>query len=151
MPSHAERRHLPYTQEQLFELVADIESYPEFLPWCVASRIRERDGEVIHADLVIGFKMIRERFTSRVTLDRPNRIDVRYADGPFKYMENHWIFEPAPEGGTIIDFYVDFEFRSRMLQAVIGAFFHEAVRRMVAAFETRAKALYGPGGSAPKR
>lgn len=137
---------MPYAPAQLFDLVADIERYPEFLPWCVAARIRKREGEVIHADLVIGFKMIRERFTSRVVLDRPGRIDVSYAEGPFKYLRNYWKFEPASDGGTIIDFYVDFEFRSRMLQAVIGALFHEAVRRMVTAFEARAKALYGPGG-----
>ncbi|MBT6119119.1 MAG: type II toxin-antitoxin system RatA family toxin [Rhodospirillaceae bacterium] len=147
MPSHAERRNLPYTPAQLFDLVVDIDRYPEFLPWCVAARIRERKDDVIRADLVIGYKMIRERFTSRVVLDRPGRIDVTYAEGPFKYLNNHWIFEPGPDGGTAVDFYVDFEFRSRMLQAVIGAFFHEAVRRMVAAFEARAKVLYGQGSA----
>jgi len=143
MPSHAERRSLPYAPEQLFDLVADIERYPEFLPWCVAARIRRREGDVVFADLVIGFKMVRERFTSRVVLERPWRIDVTYAEGPFRHLKNHWIFEAGPEGGTVVDFYVDFEFRSRMLQTLIGPLFFEAVRRMVAAFESRAAALYG--------
>ncbi|HEY3918933.1 MAG TPA: type II toxin-antitoxin system RatA family toxin [Stellaceae bacterium] len=142
MPTHAEKKLLPYTREQLFDLVADIERYPEFLPWCVGARIRERNGDEILGDLLIGYKMIRERFTSRVVLRRPGRIDVSYSEGPFKYLTNHWLFEPQP-GGCVIDFYVDFEFRSKMLQKLIGVFFNEAVRRMVAAFETRAHHLYG--------
>ena len=148
MPIHAEQRVLPYRPEQLFDLVADIERYPEFLPWCVAARIRRREGNTIHADLVIGFKMVRERFTSRVVLDRPNlRIDVSYAEGPFRYLNNHWIFEPMPDGACRIDFYVDFEFHSALLRRLIGMLFNEAVRRMVSAFETRARRLYGePGG-----
>ena len=143
MPTHAEKRVLPYTPRQLFDLVADIEKYPEFLPWCIAARIRERDGNRLVADMVIGFKMFRERFTSQVTLDRDRgRIDVAYAEGPFKYLTNHWVFEEHPRG-CVIDFYVDFEFHSRLLQKLIEALFHEAVRRMVRAFETRAGALYG--------
>ena len=145
MPTHAEQRVLPYTPEQLFELVADVERYPEFLPWCRASRVTSREGDVIHADLVIGFKLFRERFTSRVTLDRPDRIDVEYIEGPMRRLENHWRFIDQGDGGTMIDFYVDFEFRSAILQMAIGALFNEAVRRMVAAFETRAHAIYGPG------
>jgi len=145
MPTHAERRFLPYSQEQLFALVADVERYPEFLPWCVAARIRSRDENVLTADLVIGFKMVRERFTSRVTLGRPDRIDVEYTEGPLRYLNNHWGFEPK-EGGCVIDFFVDFEFKSMILQKLIGALFNEATRRMVGAFETRAHALYGPGG-----
>ena len=144
MPTHAEQRQSPFTPDQLFDLVADIERYPEFLPWCVASRIRRRDANVIWADLVIGFRMFRERFTSRVTLDRAaHRIDVAYMEGPFRHLDNHWTFRPAPGGGTVIDFYVDFEFRSAVLQKIIGALFGEAVRRMVSAFETRAEQLYG--------
>lgn len=143
MPTHAEQRVLPYRADQLFALVADIERYPEFLPWCRAARIRKREGEVIFADLVIGWKMIRERFTSRVILKRPNRIDVSYHEGPFKYLNNHWIFEPRPDGTCLIDFYVDFEFRSRFLQKAMTLLFNEAVRRMVQAFETRARELYG--------
>ena len=143
MPTHAERRTLPYSQQQLFELVADVERYPEFLPWCVGARVRERKQNVIVADLLIGYRMVRERFTSRIVLDRPRRIDVSYSEGPFRYLNNHWLFEPEPGGGCTIDFYVDFEFRSRMLQKVIELLFNEAVRRMVSAFETRARRLYG--------
>jgi coenzyme Q-binding protein COQ10 len=142
MPTHAEQRVVPYTPEQMYALVADIERYPEFLPWCVAARIRERRADFVSADLVIGFKMFRERFTSNVTLDPPGRIDVTYAEGPFRYLNNHWSFERVA-GGCRIDFFVDFEFKSRMLQKVIEVLFGEAVRRMVAAFDGRAHQLYG--------
>lgn len=144
MPTHAELRELPYRAEDMFDLVAEVDKYPEFLPWCIGARIRKREGNVITADLIIGFKMFRERFTSRVELDRPNlRIDVEYAEGPFKYLRNHWQFEPRPGGGCAIDFFVDFEFRSRLLQKTIELLFGEAVKRMVGAFETRARQLYG--------
>jgi coenzyme Q-binding protein COQ10 len=143
MPTHAERRLLPYTADQLFDLVADIERYPEFLPWCVGARVRERKSNTITGDLLIGYKMVRERFTSRIVLDRPGRIDVSYAEGPFRYLDNHWLFVPQENGICLIDFYVDFEFRSRMLQKVIELLFNEAVKRMVSAFETRARQLYG--------
>ena len=116
MSTHAERRLLPYRAEQLFDLVADVERYPEFLPWCVGARVRERKPNLVVADLLIGYRMVRERFTSRVVLDRPKRIDVSYSEGPFRYLNNHWLFEPQPDGGCLLDFYVDFEFRSRMLQ-----------------------------------
>jgi coenzyme Q-binding protein COQ10 len=143
MPTHDERRVIGYSPEQLYALVADIERYPEFLPWCIAARLRRREGDLLVADMVIGFKMIRERFTSRVRLNEAGRrIDVSYVEGPFKYLNNHWVFEDHPEG-CVIDFYVDFEFRSRLLQKMMEALFHEAVRRMVGAFETRAHALYG--------
>ena len=142
MPTHAEQRVLPYTPEQIYALVADVERYPEFLPWCVGARIRERGPDLIVADLMIGFRMFRERFTSRVNLSPPRRIDVAYTEGPFRYLTNHWIFEPAP-GGCRVDFFVDFEFKSRILQKVIEMLFGEAVRRMVAAFEGRAQQLYG--------
>ncbi len=148
MPIHKEKRLLPYSSGQLYDLVIDIERYPEFLPWCLGARVRTRQEDLIVADLIIGFKMFRERFTSRVV---PNaveqRIDVTYAEGPFKYLENHWVFEEHP-GGCEIDFYVDFEFRSKLLQRVIEGLFHEAVRRMVAAFETRAGDLYGAPSAA---
>jgi coenzyme Q-binding protein COQ10 len=142
MPTHAEKKLLPYSREQLFDLVADIERYPEFLPWCVGARVRERNGDEILGDLLIGYKMVRERFTSRVVLHRPDSIDVSYSEGPFKYLTNHWLFVPQPDGGCVIDFYVDFEFRSKMLQKIMGMFFNEAVRRMVSAFEARAHQLY---------
>jgi len=145
MMKHAEQRLLGYRPEQLFDLVADVERYPEFLPWCIGARIRERSESLLGADLVIGFKLIRERFTSRVTMDRPHLgIETAYADGPFKHLSNCWRFEPTPDGGCRIDFYVEFEFRSAVLQKLIGLLFHEAVKRMVGAFETRARALYGP-------
>ncbi len=153
MPRHAERRVLPYTADQLFTLVSEIERYPEFLPWCIAARHRRREGNVVWSDLIIGFRMIREHFTSRVTLDRPHRIDVEYVDGPLRYLRNHWEFIDLPNGSCEIDFYVEFEFKSRLLQKLIGALFHEAVTRMVRAFEARAKDLYGPPegqGVAPK-
>ncbi len=144
MPTHAEERRLPFSQQQLFDLVADVERYPEFLPWCAACRVTRREGRLIEADLLIGFRMVRERFTSRVTLSAPDRIDVEYLDGPFRYLNNHWVFEPT-EDGCVIDFYIDFEFRSRLLQRLMGPLFNEAVRRMVSAFESRARALYGVG------
>jgi len=152
MPTHAERRRLPYSAEQLFDLVADIERYPEFLPWCLGARVRERKQNLIVADLLIGYRMVRERFTSRVILDRARRIDVSYSEGPFRYLNNHWLFEPQADGSCVLDFFVDFEFRSRMLQKVIELLFNEAVKRMVAAFEGRARRLYGdaPEGAAMK-
>lgn len=143
MPTHAEKKWLPQTPQQLFDLVADVESYPQFLPWCVACRINRREGNVMWADLVVGFKMLREKFTSKVVLDSPRRIDVEYLHGPFKYLNNHWNFDPAENGGTVISFFIDFEFRSKMLQRLMGALFNEAVRRMVGAFEKRAADLYG--------
>jgi coenzyme Q-binding protein COQ10 len=142
MPTHAEERVLPYTPDQLFALVADIERYPEFLPWCIGARIKERQPDLIVADLIIGFRMFRERFTSRVSLDRPRGIDVTYADGPFRYLNNHWTFTADPEGCRV-GFFVDFEFKSRLLQKVIEVLFSEAVRHMVGAFESRARDLYG--------
>ena len=142
MPTHAEKRFLPYSPTQLFDLVADIEKYPEFLPWCRAARIRRRDGDVLIGDLVIGFKMVKERFTSRVTLERPGQITVEYTHGPLRYLNNHWVFEPHPDG-CIVDFYIDFEFNSKVLQKLIGVLFNEAVQRLVNGFESRANELYG--------
>ena len=148
MPTHSEKRVLPYTPDQLFDLVVDVGRYPEFLPWCLAARVRHRDEGLLVADLVIGFKMVRERFTSRVEYDaKANSIDVSYADGPFKKMDSRWRFLPHPEG-SLVDFYVEFEFRSRLLQTIITTLFSEAVRRMVSAFEGRARQLYGPGRDA---
>ena len=148
MPRHAEKRRLPYSAAQMFDLVADVERYPDFLPWCEGLRIRKRegDGTVLVADMTIGFKLFRETFTSRVTLERPERIVVKYERGPFKYLTNRWFFHSDPEDGTgrcIVDFDVDFQFRSRMLELAIGPVFHEATHRMVRAFETRARRLYG--------
>jgi coenzyme Q-binding protein COQ10 len=147
MPTHAEKRVVPYTPAQMYALIADIERYPQFLPWCLAARIRKREGNVVIADLVIGFRMIKERFTSHVTLNRPHRIDVAYTHGPLRYLNNHWIFEPHPEG-CLIDFYVDFEFKSKVLQKMMGTLFNEAVKRMVTAFENRAHEMYGTAEAA---
>ncbi len=123
-------------------MVADVERYPEFLPWCEGARIKRRQEKRLIADLIIGFKLIRERFTSKVDLNPEDlRIDVEYVDGPFRYLKNHWIFVPHDEG-CMIDFHVDFEFRSRLLQTIMEPLFHEAVRRMVGAFEERARSLY---------
>ncbi len=143
MPTHAEKRLLPHSPEQMFDLVADVERYPEFLPWCIGTRIRRQESDTIVADMVIGYKMFRERFVSEVTLERPRRIDVAYREGPFRYLNNHWIFEPAAGGACEIDFYVDFEFRSGLMQKMIGAVFNEAVKIMVSAFEKRAREIYG--------
>lgn len=142
MPTHAEKRFLRYTPEQMFDLVADVRRYPEFLPWCVGARIVSRSETEVVADLTIGFKMFRESFRSQVTLGRPETIQVRYLNGPFRYLNNQWRFLPHPNG-TEVRFFVDFEFRSRMLQMVIGTVFEQAVRLMVRAFERRAMHLYG--------
>ena len=143
MPRHSETRHLPYTPEQLFDLVADVERYNEFLPWVVAVRIRSASDKEIIADLVVGFSAFKERFTSRVTLDKPHRIHVDYIEGPLKYLRNEWRFDPDPGGGTNLFFSVDFAFRSRIFQALAGEMFDRALRRMTDAFERRAAALYG--------
>jgi coenzyme Q-binding protein COQ10 len=143
---------MPYSADQMYALVADVESYSEFLPWCAASRIRQRRqteaGEVIDADLVISFRVFRESFGSRVTLRPEQRsIDVEYLEGPFRYLNNHWHFEPVSESECEVDFFVDFEFRSRVLQSLIGVVFNEAMRRIVRAFEQRAEVLYGRGAA----
>ncbi len=143
MPTHAERQIVPYRPDQLFDLVADVGKYPQFLPWCVGARVRSRTEAELLADLTIGFGPFRETFTSRVTLDRPRLLKVRYENGPFRYLNNQWHFLPH-EQGTEVDFMVDFEFRSRILQAAIGVVFQEAVRRMVGAFRNRAREIYGP-------
>jgi coenzyme Q-binding protein COQ10 len=148
MPTHAERRILRYSPEQMFDLVADVRRYPEFLPWCVGARVISRDEHELLADLTIGFRMFRESFRSRVTLERPNEVRVTYENGPFRYLNNTWKFKPLPQGCEI-DFFVDFEFRSQLLQAVIGVVFNEATRVMVRSFERRAMVLYGRRAPAP--
>lgn len=150
MPHHHETRNLPYTARQMYDLVADVARYPEFLPWNTAARIRSRTpcdgGEVMEADLVISFKLFRERFGSRVTLlPEQGRILTEYIDGPFRHLKSVWTFAEAP-GGCEVSFDVDFEFRNAILAAVIGLVFNEAMSRVVRAFEARARALYGVGG-----
>ncbi len=148
MPIHSETRHLPFTAQQMYDLVADVAKYPQFLPWCAAARIRRTfevgEAEVMEADLVISFKVFRERFGSRVTLfAKDKKIDTEYLDGPFKYMKSDWHFEEAPDGGCNISFHVDFEFKNAVLQGIIGVVFNEAMHRIVRAFEQRALELYG--------
>ncbi|MDC0073478.1 type II toxin-antitoxin system RatA family toxin [Alphaproteobacteria bacterium] len=144
MPSHSEKKILNYSQKQLFDLVSDIDSYEEFLPWCLASRVTEKEKNIIKGDLVIGFKMFREKFSSEVTLVNYNQIDVNFIKGPFKYLKNRWIFVPHEEQEkTTIDFFIDFEFKSKILEKIIGNVFNSAVKKMISAFEKRAEEVYG--------
>lgn len=160
MPKHMEQKQVPYTTAQLYALVADVGSYPKFLPWCVGARVRKNDGREMVADLTIGFKIFRESFTSRVTLQPPEgdngpcSILVAYENGPFKYLKNSWHFAPAAlDGfapaaqGSTVDFFVDFEFRNVVLQKAIGVVFTEAVHLMVNAFLKRAAKVYGAPGA----
>ena len=142
MPKYFKICRLPYSCESIFNLVADVESYPDFLPWCIATRIRSTDETHMSADMVIGFKMFREQFTSSVILIRPRNIQVEYENGPFKHLKNHWIFDTESEGNCLVDFSVDFEFSSQILERAIGKVFTGAVQRMVSSFEKRAKILY---------
>jgi coenzyme Q-binding protein COQ10 len=142
MPQHKEKRVLPYSPAQLFDLVADVGRYPEFLPWCKAARILRQHGNGLTAELIIGYKMFQEKFTSEVTLDRPNAITVKYLSGPLSHLTNQWAFKPDGEGGCILSFQVDFDLRSTLLRATMEMFFDKALRKMVAAFEGRAGKLY---------
>lgn len=146
MPTHSETKALPYTAQQMYDLVADVASYPQFLPWTAAARILRRedrdDHEVMEADLVISFKVFRERFTSRVVLwPERKKIDTEYLDGPFKHMLSKWHFEDT-DTGCLVHFHVDFEFKNMILQKIIGVVFNEAMQRIVKAFERRAAVLY---------
>tara|TARA_B100000780_G_C20983545_1_gene393138 strand:+ start:54 stop:503 length:450 start_codon:yes stop_codon:yes gene_type:complete len=146
MPTHNEKKNLSYTAQQMYNLVADVASYPEFLPWCAAARVKsvvpKGNTHVMSADLVISFKVFRERFESLVVLNNDELfIDTEYLDGPFKYMESTWKFEDLQEG-CAVTFFVDFEFKNMILQSIIGLVFNEAMQRIVRAFESRADALY---------
>ena len=153
MPAHTIKRRVSYSARQLFDLVADVECYPEFLPWCKKSRIiRRQDNEII-VEVAIGYKILSESFVSRDILTPPDetgvaRIDVEYCDGPFRHLHNSWVFTPdaGPNGEAhcVVDFDIDFEFRSPLFRRMMGALFHEAVRRMVDCFERRARDIYGP-------
>ena len=133
---------MPYSKKQLFELVSDVESYPEFLPWCLGLKIINRKKNVLYADMVVGFSFFREKFTSKVVLEANNFIKVEYLDGPFSFLENRWSFKER-EGGSEVCFYINFEFKSRILKKIMQPMFYDAVRRMVVAFEKRADELYG--------
>ena len=147
MPKFETHRPVPHTPDQMFDLVADVERYPEFLPLCnglvVRSR-KERDGKtLLVADMTVGYKAIRETFTTQVLLNRAEHvIDVHYVDGPFKYLNNRWGFQPTADGGCTIDFFIDYEFKSRILGALMGSMFDRAFRMFTEAFETRAGKIY---------
>jgi coenzyme Q-binding protein COQ10 len=145
MPQHSEVRILPYTPEQIFALVRDVRAYPQFLPWCQGTRIYHEQGDVFTADVLIGYKMIREKYTSRVHCEHPRRITVEYLSGPFHHLRNTWEFVPLAGNACEVRFFIDFEFRSALLRRVASAVFFEVVRRMVSAFEVRAHVLYGAG------
>lgn len=147
MPGIHEVRRLPYSAEQMFDLVADVGRYGEFLPWVVATRVRSNSETEMVADMLVGFKQLREKFTSRVEKRRPQHLEVHYIDGPMKDLDNKWTFRSLDGGGCEIDFCVDFTFRHRVFEALAGQYFDRAFRRMVAAFETRAHELYGNSSS----
>jgi coenzyme Q-binding protein COQ10 len=147
MPRHHEVRALPYSAAQMFALVADVGRYAEFLPWVAAVRVRS-DGEIeMVADLIVGFKGLREQFTSRVHKQRPGRIVVDYLDGPLKHLHNEWRFADRGDGGCDVDFTVDFSFRNNIFERLAGQVFDRALRAMINAFEERAAALYGSGSN----
>lgn len=148
MPSYKERKRVSHTADQMLNLVASVDQYPEFLPWCAGVHIKSKKTighkETMTADLSVAFKLFRETFTSRANTDRAQRrIDIDYLDGPFRHLTNRWIFEQNEDGTCVIDFFIDFEFRSRALQMLASIVFHEAARRMVNAFVDRANAVYG--------
>jgi coenzyme Q-binding protein COQ10 len=147
MPRHNETRVLPYTAEQMFALVADVASYPKFLPWIAAIRVRSDSETEMLADMIVGFKSLKETFTSRVVKERPGHIHVDYIDGPLRHLSNDWCFRDNGQGGVLVDFSVDFAFKNRIFEMLAGQMFDRALRKMTGAFETRAAELYGPSGS----
>ncbi len=147
MPVINQQRHLQWSAEEMYDLVADVKRYPEFLPWVVATRIKSDSETEMVADMMVGFSALREKFTSRVHKDRPRRIAVEYLDGPLKRLSNTWDFAEAEDGGCVIAFNVDFTFRSAIFEKLAGQYLDRAFRKMVAAFETRAEKLYGSKSS----
>jgi coenzyme Q-binding protein COQ10 len=153
VPQFANKRRVPHSAAEMFDLVADVERYPEFVPLCKSLKIRQRtprpDGtEVVIADMTVSFKLVREAFTSRVTLDRRNfKILVEYLQGPFSNLENRWSFEPKSDGTCDVGFFISYEFKSRMLAMLMGTMFDTAFQRLAAAFEKRADAIYGKARS----
>jgi coenzyme Q-binding protein COQ10 len=142
LPSHKETRALPYSPEQMYALVSDVARYAEFLPWVSAVRVRTDSETEMIADLIVGFKAIKETFTSRVVKERPARVRVDYVDGPLKHLYNDWAFRPDGKGGCLVDFTVDFEFKNRLFEALAGQYFEKALRKMTDAFVMRADQLY---------
>lgn len=144
MPTHSIEKVLPYSQDQLYKMVSDVSSYPEFLPWCEAARILEDNGDVIIAELIIKFRGIHGRYTSRVFLDdKDKEISVELVQGPFKHLYNGWKFSKAKEGGTLVEFDIDFTMRSKIFEKVVDFMFDEVLEHMIEAFEKRAKTLFG--------
>lgn len=146
MPGISEIRRLPYSAEQMFDLVADVARYGEFLPWVVGTRVRSNSETEMIADMLVGFKALREKFTSRVEKVRPGEIRVHYLDGPMRDLDNVWKFRSTPDGCEV-DFAVSFTFRNSVFEALAGQYFDRAFRKMVSAFETRADQLYGSNSS----
>jgi coenzyme Q-binding protein COQ10 len=142
MAGHTERHRLPYAREQLFDLVADVERYPDFLHWVVATRVLRREGNTLWVEMVVGTGVLRRRFVSTAVLDRPKRIEIRSQDALFERYHQTWTFQAAEGGGTIVEFHVDFGFRSRLIHLMMGAFIEEAARTMVSAFRHRARQIY---------
>ncbi|MFM9848207.1 MAG: type II toxin-antitoxin system RatA family toxin [Hyphomicrobiaceae bacterium] len=147
MPTFRTRRSVPFTPRQMFDLVADVERYPEFVPLCEGLRVKERSRvsghEVLLAEMDVGYGALRETFGSKVTLDAETPcVMVEYLDGPFQYLDNRWVFEPSPDGCDV-DFYISYELKSLMLQLMVGAVFERAFRRFSEAFERRAQQIYG--------
>ena len=143
MPKHKETKHFIQNPDQLFDLISDVEKYPQFLPWVLGAKIKRREENIMFAELIVGFKMIKERYTSKIILTRPGRISVENVDGPFKHLYNIWEFKPCSTGGTIVEFDLSFEFNSFLLSGLIGGVFSEATRKMVKSFEERANKIYG--------
>ena len=147
MPAIHEIRALPFSADQMFDLVADVGRYGEFLPWVVATRVQSETAELMVADMLVGFKSLREKFTSRILRERPQRIEVQYIDGPMRDLDNVWEFRPTGPGSCEIEFRVQFSFRNALFENLAGQYFDKAFRKMVAAFEARAHALYGSSSS----
>ena len=144
MPTHSENRVLPFSARQMFDLVLDVAEYPEFLPWCVATRVKSKDatdnGQMV-ADMAVGFKMVQERYTSRITFEAPHHIHVTDIGGPFKRLETDWVFKERADGCEV-DFNIDFAFSSALLERVMGGVFTDAAHKMMQAFVTRAETVY---------
>jgi coenzyme Q-binding protein COQ10 len=143
MPTYQESRIVPYTSEQLYALVMDIEKYPEFLPWCLGARINAQSKTHLSADVIVGYKVFREQFSSRVHFTQDKEIDVEYLKGPMRHLHNKWAFKDVKSGQCKVDFYVDFSLKTKLFESIVDQFFHKALVRMITSFETRAIDLYG--------
>lgn len=141
MPRHSEKRTLPYSPEVFYAIVADVGRYPEFLPWVLDADIIKKTDQGFLADLTVGYKFFQDTYTSEVILTHNERVEIRYIKGPFKHLENYWIFSPSSSNGVTVEFFIDFEFQSSLFQTMIQTVFTEAIKKMITAFEERAKML----------